>query len=156
MNRHDAVARLISDLHEQIDQMPARGIKNSAGQPYIPSYYKRGLEDAISRGKGAVVEYVNRFLFKSPSEGYKKLEDANSLDLACEALVENSEKPYAWLFSDDDRLLATARLAPHQAAIDARNAERRERIDARRAEFKRSGVPVRSDLDGSLRTRRGD
>jgi hypothetical protein len=43
MDEHEAVGALVSDLHWQIDQMKPRGIKNEAGHPYNPSYYKRGL-----------------------------------------------------------------------------------------------------------------
>jgi hypothetical protein len=100
------------------------------------------------------VDYVRGFLFKPPSDGYKKLEDADSLDLACEALVADETRSYAFLFSDADRALAAQRLAPHQAAIDARNDERRSRIEAARADLRRTGIPRRSDLDGALRTRR--
>lgn len=139
MNEHDAVAALVSDLYEQIDEMRARGIKNQAGHPYNPSYYKRGLENAIARGGLEVVEYVRRFLVKPPSDGYKKLEEADSLDLACEALVADAERPYAFLFSDTDRAAAEQRLAPHIAAIDERKKDERDRIDAARVEFRSTG-----------------
>jgi hypothetical protein len=151
MDYHGAVEALISDLHWQIDQMKPRGIKDAAGNPYNPSYYKRGLREAADRGDTAVVEYVRRFLRKPPSDGYRKLEEADSLDLACEALVADPGKSYADLFSDEDRSGALERLAPHQAAITARHAERRARIDAARAELKRTGLPP-SDLDASLRS----
>lgn len=84
MNVEEATAALVSDLHWQIDQLRQRGIKNQAGGPYIPSYYKRGLDNALERGGTGVAEYVRGYLGKPPSDGYKKLEDANSLDLACE------------------------------------------------------------------------
>lgn len=153
MISRDAVDTLISDLHWQIDQMKPRGIKDAAGKPYNPSYYKRGLQAAIDRGDSAVVEYVRRFVYKPPSDGYKKLEDANSLDLACEALVADESRPYAGLFSDDDRHAAQGRLAPHQAVIDKRQDEYRARIEAARADLKSTGLPRRPDLDASLRTR---
>src|SRR3954470_1477681 len=95
MDEHDAIEALISDLHWQIDQLPGRGIKDRAGNPYNPTYYKRGLQNAIDRGDLAVVEYVLGYVHGPPSDGYKKLEDADSLDLACEALVEDATKPYA-------------------------------------------------------------
>jgi hypothetical protein len=153
LSEHQAVAALVGDLHWQIDQMPVRGIKNEAGHVYIPHYYKRSLDSAIERGDQAVVEYVRAYLYKSPSDGYKKLEDANSLDLACEALVADQAKPYAPLFSAEDRVAANERLAPHLRAIEERNAEERARIDAARAELKRTGMR-RTELDASLRTRR--
>lgn len=153
MSETQAVEALISDLHWQIDQMKPRGIKNRAGHPYNPTYYTRGLNAAIETGDRAVVDYVQRFLYKPPSDGYKKLEDADSLDLACEALVADDDKPYAHLFSAEDKRAATARLAPHQEAIDALKAEQRARITAAREELRRTGLPLRSDLDGSLRSR---
>jgi tetratricopeptide (TPR) repeat protein len=127
----DAIAALVSDLHWQIDQLAPRGIKDSAGNPYNPSYYKRGLQNAIDRGGLAVAEYVRRYLYKPPSDGYKKLEEADSLDLACEALVADEDKPYRRLFTDGDREAARARLAPHIKAIEARKAARQARIDSR-------------------------
>jgi hypothetical protein len=78
----DAVKDLVSDLHWQIDQMGSRGIKNEAGHVYVPHYYKRGLDTAIERGDQAVIEYVRGYLYRTPSDGYEKLEDADSLDLA--------------------------------------------------------------------------
>jgi hypothetical protein len=156
MDMHDAVEALISDLYWQIDQMKPRGIKNAAGNPYNPSYYKRGLQEAIDRGDREVIEYVQRFANKPPSDGYKKLEEADSLDLACEALVADADKPYASLFSETDRSAARNRLAPHQAAIDARKAEQLARIDAARVTLKEVGLPRRPDLEASLRTRHPD
>lgn len=156
MDMHDAVEALISDLYWQIDQMKPRGIKNAAGNPYNPSYYKRGLQEAIDRADREVIEYVQRFVNKPPSDGYKKLEEADSLDLACEALVADADKPYASLFSETDRSAARNRLAPHQAAIDARKAEQLARIDAARVTLKEVGLPRRPDLEASLRTRHPD
>jgi hypothetical protein len=49
-DRQESVDALISDLHWQIDQLIPRAIKNRAGHPYNPSYYKRGLQHAIDRG----------------------------------------------------------------------------------------------------------
>jgi tetratricopeptide (TPR) repeat protein len=119
----------------QIDQLQQRGIKDKAGNPYNPSYYKRGLNNAIARGGLAVADYVRRYVYKAPSDGYRKLEEADSLDLACEALVADDEKPYAGLFSDADRDAARARLAPYIAAIEARKAATQARISARHAEL---------------------
>ena len=148
----DAVKALVSDLHWQIDQMGSRGIKNEAGHVYVPHYYKRGLDTAIERGDQAVIEYVRGYLYRTPSDGYEKLEDADSLDLACEALVADEAKPYAFLFTEKDRAAAKERLAPHIQAIQDRKADERARIDAARAELKRKGLP-RTELDASLRTR---
>jgi tetratricopeptide (TPR) repeat protein len=125
---HEAITALISDLHWQIDQMRPRGIKDAAGNPYNPSYYKRGLQAAIDRGGLAVADYIRRYLSKPPSEGYRKLEDANSLDLACEALIADPDKPYAHLFTNAERKAARERLAHHLAAIERRNAARAQRI----------------------------
>ena len=71
MDDREAGAALVRDLHWQIDQMGPRGIKNTAGNPYNPSYYKRGLSKAVERGKPAVVEYVRGYLYKPPSGGFK-------------------------------------------------------------------------------------
>src|SRR5438270_8662486 len=103
MDDRDAIAALVSDLHWQIDQLAPRGIKDAAGNPYTPSYYKRGLQNAIDRGGLSVVGYIGGFLSKPPSEGYRKLEDGDSLDLACEALIADPHKPYAHLFTDAER-----------------------------------------------------
>jgi tetratricopeptide (TPR) repeat protein len=133
VNQREAIEALVNDLNRQIDQLGPRGIKDKAGNPYNPSYYKRGLQNAIERGGTEVAEYVRRYLKKPPSDGYKKLEDADALDLACEALVADGDKPYAHLFSEADREVARARLAPHIEAIAARKRARAERINGRRA-----------------------
>ena len=143
-NDRRAIAALVSDLLRQIEQMPRRGIRDSAGNPYNPSYYKRGLKNAIEAGGVAVADYVRGYLDKPPSDGYRKLEDADSLDLACEALVADASKPYAHLFSEADRAAADARLAPYREAIAARKAASQARIAAHEA-----GLP--GDLE-QLRT----
>jgi tetratricopeptide (TPR) repeat protein len=126
-----AIAALVSDLHWQINQLAPRGIKDNSGNPYNPAYYKRGLKKAEQRGGLAVADYIRHYVYKPPSNGYKKLEQANSLDLACEALVADPEKSYRHLFSDEDRAAANARLAPHIKAIEARKAATQARIDVR-------------------------
>jgi tetratricopeptide (TPR) repeat protein len=102
---------------------------------YNPSYYKRGLQNAIDRGGRAVADYILRYLAQPPSNGYRKLEDADSLDLACEALIADSTKPYVDLFTDEQREAARERLAHHLAVIEQRASEREARIDARRSEL---------------------
>lgn len=131
MDDRDAIAALISDLRWQVDQLSPRGIKDKAGNPYTAAYYRRGLKNAIGRGGLAVADYVRGYVYKAPSDGFKKLEAADSLDLACEALVADADKPYAHLFTDDDRKAARKRLAPHIAAIAARKAATQARIEAR-------------------------
>jgi tetratricopeptide (TPR) repeat protein len=126
---------LISDLDWQIDQLPRRGIKDNAGNPYNPSYYRRGLKKAIDRGGLAVADYVRSYLYKPPSDGYRKLEDADSLDLASEALVADADKSYAHLFTDADRARAQSRLAPHREAIERRKAAMKGRVAIRVAEL---------------------
>lgn len=135
LDDREAIAALVSDLHWQIDQLRPRGIKDAAGNPYNPSYYKRGLQAAIDRGGLAVADYIRRYLSKPLSDGYRKLEDANSLDLACEALIADPHKPYAHLFTNAERQTARARLAHHLAAIERRNAARDQRIARRRSEL---------------------
>ena len=154
MEDQQAVDALVSDLQWQIDQMRHRGIKNDAGNAYNPSHYKRGLKKAVDRGGLEVVEYVRGYLYKPPSPGYKKLEEADSLDLACESLVADEKKSYVHLFTDEDRQAAGDRLGPHIAAIDARKSDRRARIDAARAELREKGMPNRFELDGAMRSRR--
>ncbi len=153
MVRHDAVAELISDLHWQIDQMAPRGIKDRAGHPYNPSYYKRGLNNAIGNGDDAVVAYVVGYLEKEPSDGFNKLLDAESLDLACEELIADATKPYADLFTDDQRAQANTRLNPYRAKIEARKQEKRARVDAKRVEYRRDGLPRNPELEASFRGR---
>jgi hypothetical protein len=154
MTDQEAIGALVGDLQWQIDQMRTRRIKNNAGNPYNPAYYKRGLNNAIEDGGLAVAEYVKSYLYKAPSGGYQRLEAADSLDLACESLVAIEDKPYASLFSDEDRAAARERLAPHLEAIEARGAARRHRIDAARAKLRETGLPERPDLDFAMRSRR--
>jgi tetratricopeptide (TPR) repeat protein len=130
-----AVAELVSDLHWQIDQLGPRGIRDKAGNPYNPSYFKRGLRTAIDRGDLAVPQFVRGYLQKDASAGFRKLEAADSLDLSCEALVIDESKPYAALFSDEDRAAARARLAPHIDSLQRRKAARVARIETRRSEL---------------------
>lgn len=154
MDEQQAIAELVSDLHWQIDQLRGRGIKNAAGDPYIPTYYKRGLDNAIARGGTAVADYVRGYLNKPPSDGYKKLEDANSLDLACEWLIADADKPYAFLFTAAERERAHARLKPHIAAIEERNAAIRARREEALARVRAEGGPRRrNELDDGLRSR---
>src|SRR5687768_8135823 len=68
MDDRAAVDALVSDLHWQIDQLKPRGIKNNVGHPYNPSYYKRGLQNAVDRGGLAVAEYLRGYLTKPPSD----------------------------------------------------------------------------------------
>jgi hypothetical protein len=154
MTDQEAIGALVDDLQWQIDQMRTRRIKNDAGNPYSPSYYKRGLNDAIDDGGLAVAEYVRGYLYKAPSGSYQRLEAADSLDLACESLVASEGKAYDCLFTDADREAARERLAPHLEAIEARTAERRARIDAVRAKLRKTGMPERPDLEYALRSRR--
>lgn len=153
MSERNDVQALVDELYWQIDQMRPRGIKNAAGNHYNPAYYKRGLDSATDSGGAAVVEYVRRYLYKPPSDGYKKLEAANSLDLACEALVADDGTPYADLFTEEDRVAARERLAPYIEEIDKRNGERRARREAAAERVKARGIPHRSALDASRHTR---
>jgi hypothetical protein len=98
---------------------------------------------------------VRGYLYKPPSDGYKKLEDADSLDLACEWLVADESKPYAYLFSDADRAAARARLAPHIGAIERRKADERARIAAATERLRAKGLPHRPELDAARRSRGG-
>jgi tetratricopeptide (TPR) repeat protein len=82
-----------------------------------------------------VAEYVRRYVYRAPSDGYRRLADADSLDLACEALVADDSRPYAHLFTDADRAAARKRLAPHIDGIEKRKAASSARIDARRSEL---------------------
>jgi hypothetical protein len=149
-----AIKTLITDLHWQIDQLGPRGVKNSAGNPFVPAQFKRRLEDAIDAGGDAVVEVVRGVVHKAPNQGFKRLEAAGSLDLACEALVADADKPYAHLFSDEDRDAATKRLAPYAEQIAARTAEQRRRMEAARAKLREKGMPQRHELDAQLRRNR--
>ncbi len=148
-----AVEALIADLRWQVDQHRSRSIKTAAGKAYTPAHYKRGLEAAIEDGDEAVVAFVQKYVHKAPSTAYKTLEAGDALDLSCECLVADETKPYAELFTDEDRAAACERLGAHRETIDARNAERRARIDAARAKIRNKGVPSRLDLDAALQSR---
>lgn len=128
--------QLLSDLDWQIDQLKTRGVKTDAGNPYNPSHYKRGLSTASEKGGPEVVELVRRYLYKPPSAGYLKLEQADSLDLTCEYLVSDDTKPYASLFTDEDRAVARKRLGAHAQAIKARKAKHRAGVIGRRNEMR--------------------
>ena len=107
----------------------ATRIKDSVGNVQ-PAYYKRGLKNAIESG-GRVPDYVRRYLYKPPSNAYKKLEAADSLDLACEAVVADAEAVRPPL---QRRRCEGARAAGSALkAIAARKADPRTRIDERHA-----------------------
>ena len=152
MDDPNALKALITDLQWQIDQIASRGIKNAAGNPYKPAHWARRLERAIEDGD--VPEQVMAVVRKPPSQGYKRLEADGSLDLAPEALVADPDRPYAHLFSDEDRAAAQARLAPHADAIAKRTADHKERMDAARAKLRKEGFPLRDELDAQLRRNR--
>lgn len=155
MAERDAIEALLSDLHAQIDQFGPRGIKNAAGHTYYPSYYKRGLDRAVERGGTAVSDYVRGYLDRAPSDGYRKLEVANALDLACEYLIADESKSYAALFTGSDRTRARARLAPHMAAIEARIEAVKQQNAAGREKIRAEGAPRRrNELDDALRSNR--
>jgi tetratricopeptide (TPR) repeat protein len=130
VDEREAIGALLSDLQWQIEQMGPRGIKNNAGGPYDPAYYKRGLTAASSKGGLAVADYIKKYLSKPPSAGYKKLEEADALDLACEALIADTTKPYAHLFTPEEQAAAQKRLSHHLGAIERRKDARTERIAA--------------------------
>ena len=85
---------------------------------------------------------MRRYLYKAPSAGYLKLEEADSLDLTCEYLVTDDTKPYASLFTDEDRAVARKRLGAHAKAIKARKAKHRAGVIGRRNEMRaKQGKP---------------
>ena len=143
--------QLLSDLNWQIDQLKARGVKNDAGNPYNPTHYKRGLATASEKGGPEVVAYVRRYLYKPASAGYSKLEQADSLDLACEYLVADDSKPYASLFTDEDRAAARKRLGPHIKALKTRRAKHRTDVIAVRNEMRaKAGKPPLTEAQLAL------
>lgn len=152
MDDEQAIKALINDLNWQIDQIGSRRIKNAAGNAFVPTLFRRRLEQAIEQG--GVVDHVQDVVRRPPSQGYRRLAAHESLDLACEALVADGGRPYAGLFSDVDRAAARERLAPHAAAIAARQAEHRARMDAVRARLREEGLPRRDALDAQLRRNR--
>ena len=154
MDAQQATRALTSDLQWQIDQIAARGIKNPAGKPFVPALFKRNVERAVDAGEDAVVELVKGVLRKAPSQSFKRFQAADSLDLAPEALVADGDRPYAFLFSDEDRDLARERLGPHLETIEQRQAERRERMQAARAKLRDEGMPRRHELEAQLRRNR--
>ena len=131
----EATAALVSDLLWQIDQLEPRGIKDNTGGPYDPAYYKRGLKAAMQKGGTEVAEFVRKYLYKPPSDGFKKLKAGDALDLSPEYLVTETDKPYAHLFTDEDRAAAEKRLAPQMAALQQRKADSAARIEKRSAEL---------------------
>jgi hypothetical protein len=143
--------QLLRDLNWQIDQLKSRGVKTDAGNPYNPTHYKRGLITASEKGGPEVVAYVRRYLYKPPSAGYLKLEQADSLDLTCEYLVANDAKPYASLFTDEDRAAARERLGPHIKALKARRAKHRAAVIGVRNEMRaKAGKPPLTEAQLAL------
>ena len=154
MDDERAIKALITDLHWQIDQLGPRGIKNAAGNPFVPAQFCRRLAEAEAAGGDGVPDLVASVVRRPPSQGFKRLEAAGSLDLAPELLVADADRPYAHLFSDEDRALAGARIGPHAETIAARTAEHRARVDAAREKLRSKGLPRRHELDAQLRRNR--
>lgn len=155
MRDEDAANELVRDLNWQIDQMRPRGIKNDAGKPYAPAHFKRGLDRIVEEdGPLAAVDYVRKFVHKQPTDAYKRLAAADAADLACEALVIDETKPYAKLFTDEDRTVARTRLSPHIKKIEEAAANRRALKAAARDRIRGEGLPKRHDLDGVISSRR--
>ena len=130
MTDQEAIDALVGDLQWQIDQMRERRIKNNAGHQYNPSFYKRGLEDAIEAGGHAVAEYVKSYLYKAPSGGYQKLEAEGRWTSRARRSSRARARPTSRSFSDEDREAARERLARTVEAIEA--ARRHAALDRRR------------------------
>ncbi len=151
MSDQAKIDQLLRDLDWQISQLKPRGIKTDAGNTYNPAHYKRGLAAASEKGGNEVVEFIRRYLYKPPSAGYLKLEEADALDLSCEWLVMDEEKPYASLFTDEDRTAARERLGPQIEAIRGRKAKHRAGVIAWRNESRaKQGKPPLTDEQLSL------
>ena len=146
-----AVAELLSDVYWQLDQFKSRGIKREDGQAYRPNYFIRYLKAAEEEGPVAVRDYVRGYAHRKPSQGYQALEEADALDLTVETLLADETKSYAWLFTDEDRAAARARLATQQEAI--RERKRVEAEDARRRDDERRKA-IRARINAS-RAERG-
>ena len=110
----------VSDLDWQIDQLKTRGVKTDAGNPYNPSHYKRGLSTASEKGGPEVVETSAALPVQAPERRLPEARTGDSLDLTCEHPVSDDTKPYASLFTDEDRAVARKRLGAHARAIEAR------------------------------------
>lgn len=106
---------LQEDLYGLIDKMRERGVRNKAGRLHYPTYYKRGLDNAVAHGGDAVVEYARRRVHQPVSSGFITLKEGQAADLTVEALIADESKPYASLFTPLDRRRARGRLAMYRA-----------------------------------------
>lgn len=79
------------------------------------------------------------------------LETADALDLTVETLIADGVKPYAWLFTDEDRAAARERLASQAEAISKRKAAEAEAV-RRREEERRTQIRA---LHNENRAKRG-
>jgi hypothetical protein len=82
------------------------------------------------------------------------LETADALDLTVETLIADGVKPYAWLFTDEDRAAARERLASQAEAISKRRAAEAEAVRRREEERRAQIRALHNEKRGSAAFRR--
>jgi hypothetical protein len=144
---------LLRDMRAIGDAAPTSGAKNRAGHAYRPTYYLRAVERAAAENR--LVERVREWLHSAePQDGFNALVEVGRGDLTVEALVLDTDKPYASRFTDADRAAAHARVEPfrqRERDLARQEEERRERMAAIKAGGRRLALP---ELDEHLRSRR--
>lgn len=98
---------LLADLQALYERTVAARLPRADGKSYVPSYFKRGLDNA--RAAGNPVPLVARICDRQ-TEGFDVILASGAPELTVEALVVDPDKPYHDLFSEKTRRLAQERL----------------------------------------------
>lgn len=118
---NNAQRALLARLRELIVETPSSGALNSGKKPYRPNRFAQAVERRSDDGE-ALVEYVRSKVHGPATDGYDALVDAGRPDLTVEAVVADTDAPWAAEFDDDDRGAAKQRLGTMLEAERARRA----------------------------------
>jgi hypothetical protein len=122
---NDAHEALLARLRHIIEETPTSGALNAAKQPYHPTRFAGAVERRSGEG-AKLVEYMREKVYEGPTDGYDALIAAGRPDLTAEAVVADSDGPWASLFTEADRTAARARLGAmqraHQQVLEAAEA----------------------------------
>jgi tetratricopeptide (TPR) repeat protein len=124
---------LLNDCRAIARALPTSGVLDRGRRPYRPIRFEPKL-DSVANDPPGLVEYV-RGMAGRTSEGLESLVEYNRLDLSVELLILDESKPYASLFTDNDRVAARAKLQRQAGQIEdlARSREQQRRdADAER------------------------
>ena len=122
---NDAQKALLQRLRELIEETPRSGALNAGKKPLYITRFAQAVERRADDGT-ALVAYVRAKIHEPATSSYSALVDVGREDLTLEALVVDTEAPWASEFTQEDRDAAQARLgtmlAAHKESRDAAEA----------------------------------